>query len=242
MPRPISAPILLPSSIASSSVRLLRCSTSISPVGVLVDGQRVDHAHGVALAQPLELGDDLAVEVGVLESQHDQLNRSDRHRLRSLEWGSTQPPSIHGRARIVQFGRFGVSARRLTLGRCGGGRAHELARYDFDRRLGRAADELGGLEDPYRTLAARSPRARPACARSCATSFGSTPLRYMRPLASATRAGVVLDDDHERGRAQRHPAAQPQHHGRTVAPAGRATGPAACGRRRTAGSRTPPAR
>jgi hypothetical protein len=47
--------------------------------GVLVDGQRVDHAYGVALAQSLELGDDLAVEVGLLEAQHDQLNGSNRH-------------------------------------------------------------------------------------------------------------------------------------------------------------------
>jgi len=51
------------------------------PGGVLVDGQRVDHADRVALAQPLELGDDLAVEVGPLEAQHDQLNGSNRHRL-----------------------------------------------------------------------------------------------------------------------------------------------------------------
>ena len=32
--------------------------------GVLVHGERVDHAHGVALAELLELLDDLAVEVG----------------------------------------------------------------------------------------------------------------------------------------------------------------------------------
>jgi hypothetical protein len=49
--------------------------------GVLVDGQRVDHAHGVALTQSLELGDDLAVELGLLEAQHDGLDGSDRHRL-----------------------------------------------------------------------------------------------------------------------------------------------------------------
>ena len=48
-------------------------------LGILVDGQRVDHADGVALAQPLELGDDLAVEFGVLEAEHDQLDGSDRH-------------------------------------------------------------------------------------------------------------------------------------------------------------------
>src|SRR6266480_680699 len=32
IPRPIRAPIMLPTSIASCSVRLLRCSTSISPI------------------------------------------------------------------------------------------------------------------------------------------------------------------------------------------------------------------
>ena len=37
-------------------------------VGVLVHRERVDHAHGVALAQPLQLGDDLAVELGVTEA------------------------------------------------------------------------------------------------------------------------------------------------------------------------------
>jgi hypothetical protein len=34
---------------------------------ILVDGERVDHAHAVALAQALELGDDLAAEVRVLD-------------------------------------------------------------------------------------------------------------------------------------------------------------------------------
>ena len=48
-------------------------------LGVLVDGQCVDHADRVALAQPLEFADDLAVELGVLEAEHDQLDGSDRH-------------------------------------------------------------------------------------------------------------------------------------------------------------------
>src|SRR5207247_639050 len=43
---------------------------------VLVDRERVDHAHGVALAQPLELGNHLAVEVRFDEAEHDQLYRS----------------------------------------------------------------------------------------------------------------------------------------------------------------------
>ena len=49
------------------------------PVGVLVDGERVDHPDGVALAQPLELLDDLPVEVRVIEAEHDQLHWSDCH-------------------------------------------------------------------------------------------------------------------------------------------------------------------
>ena len=36
-------------------------------VCVLVDGQRVDDAHRVAFAEPLEFADDLAVEVRVAE-------------------------------------------------------------------------------------------------------------------------------------------------------------------------------
>src|SRR4051794_5647733 len=46
-------------------------------VGVLVDGQRVDHPDGVVLPQPLELVDDLAVEIGFREPEHDELNGSD---------------------------------------------------------------------------------------------------------------------------------------------------------------------
>ena len=63
--------------------------------GVLVDGQRVDHAHRVALAQTLELGDDLAVEIGLCEAQHDQLDRSNRHRPSSFgRGGLLRPASI----------------------------------------------------------------------------------------------------------------------------------------------------
>jgi hypothetical protein len=32
-----------------------------------------------SLAQPLELVDDLAAEVGLVEPEHEQLDRSDRH-------------------------------------------------------------------------------------------------------------------------------------------------------------------
>ena len=63
MPRPISAPTLLPSSIASSWLQVAQVLDLELALGVLVDGKRVDHADGVALPQALELGDDLAVEV-----------------------------------------------------------------------------------------------------------------------------------------------------------------------------------
>ena len=48
-------------------------------VGVLVHRERIDDAHRVALLQALELGDDLAVELGMAEAQHDELNGTDRH-------------------------------------------------------------------------------------------------------------------------------------------------------------------
>jgi len=48
-------------------------------VGVLVDGQRVDHADGAVLLEPLELRGDLTVELGVVEAQHDELDGPDCH-------------------------------------------------------------------------------------------------------------------------------------------------------------------
>ena len=61
--------------------------------GVLVDGQRVDDADGVALAQALELGDDLAVEIRLLEAQHDQLDRANCHAF-SPSGGLTDPAPL----------------------------------------------------------------------------------------------------------------------------------------------------
>ena len=79
MPRPISAPTLLPSSIASSLERLLRCATSISPSASLCTAS-ASITRTVSLSlQALQLGDDLAVELRVLEAEHDELNRSDGH-------------------------------------------------------------------------------------------------------------------------------------------------------------------
>src|SRR5512132_1838460 len=68
---------------------LLRELTSLQggdlSVRVLVDHERVDHANRVITPQPLELVDDLALEIGLVEPQGDQLYRSDRH---------LTPPSI----------------------------------------------------------------------------------------------------------------------------------------------------
>ena len=50
-------------------------------VRVLIDGQRVDHAHRVAFAEPFQFVDDLTVEVGMVEPQHDELHRPNRHEL-----------------------------------------------------------------------------------------------------------------------------------------------------------------
>src|SRR5262249_26007750 len=49
------------------------------PVRILVDGYRVDDTHRVALPQPFEFGDYLSVKVRVIEPEHDELHRSDRH-------------------------------------------------------------------------------------------------------------------------------------------------------------------
>ena len=44
--------------------------------GILVNRESVDYAHRLAVVQTLQLGDDLAVEVRVLEAEHEELNRS----------------------------------------------------------------------------------------------------------------------------------------------------------------------
>ena len=66
-------------SIASSLVEVAQVRDLDLAVDVLVHGQRVDHAHRVARAQLLQLGDDLAVELGLLEAEHEQLYGSNRH-------------------------------------------------------------------------------------------------------------------------------------------------------------------
>ncbi|MGB0091917.1 MAG: hypothetical protein WBP81_05225 [Solirubrobacteraceae bacterium] len=47
------------------------------PVCILVNRERVDHAYGLLVMKPLELGDDLPVELGVVEAYDDQPNGSD---------------------------------------------------------------------------------------------------------------------------------------------------------------------
>ena len=54
------------------------------PGCVLVDCEGVDHSYGVALSQPLQLGDDLPVKLGMSEAQHNELNGSDSHHISSL--------------------------------------------------------------------------------------------------------------------------------------------------------------
>src|SRR3954454_4023000 len=49
--------------------------------GVLVDGKRVDDTDRVTLAEFFQLGDDLAVEVGMIEPQDEHLDRTDGHVL-----------------------------------------------------------------------------------------------------------------------------------------------------------------
>jgi len=56
-------------------------------VGVLAHAQRVDHPHEVVVAEPVELVADLALEVGLLEPEDQQLDRSDGHRPSLLARG-----------------------------------------------------------------------------------------------------------------------------------------------------------
>jgi hypothetical protein len=106
-----------------------------------VDGQRVDDAHGVARAQSLELGDDLAMEVGLVEAQHDELNGSDRHRFLSF--------SRFADARGASFNRRRSASSELDeiallLQSCPGFRGSHLCRGRHER----ARDPQHGQDDP----------------------------------------------------------------------------------------------
>ena len=138
IPRPISAATLLPNSIASSWVRLLRCIDLHLALGVLVDGEGVDHADRVALAELLELLQDLAVEVRLFEPEHEQLNWPDCHR---------PPPLVRALAELnsarSSCGRptgLWPSSSRLTRGERGFAgalymRAGEWVNSPISRRL-----------------------------------------------------------------------------------------------------------
>src|SRR5262245_8545748 len=46
---------------------------------VFSDGDEIDQPHDLAVAQPIELGEDLALEFRIFEADHDHLNRPKRH-------------------------------------------------------------------------------------------------------------------------------------------------------------------
>ena len=109
MPRPISAPILVPTSIASCLGEVAEVLHLQLAVGVLVNDQRVDDAHRAARVEPLKFGDDLTVEVGMVEPQYDQLHGPNGHGPASFS-----PPKASGRLRgRASSGKS--DAPRLTL-------------------------------------------------------------------------------------------------------------------------------
>jgi hypothetical protein len=112
----------------------------LNPPGrVLVDGQGVDHPDRVAFSQPFQLGDDLTMKVGVLEPQHDELNRSKGHSFLFLSIGGSHWPHLPtGNAERKSLG--GHLRRRTVppcLGTCGGGGPRLLPSEprDFTGRL-----------------------------------------------------------------------------------------------------------
>jgi hypothetical protein len=66
-----------------------------------VDGQSVDHADGVGLAEFLQFGDHLTAEVRVGEAQHDQLDRPDGHTTSPLFDQLSHPVRVERRANTV---------------------------------------------------------------------------------------------------------------------------------------------
>ena len=83
-PKVPSLPRWLPDRLVLGEVaRVLDLDLSVR---VPVHRERVDHAHRVALTQALELGDGLAVELRMLEAEHNQLHRADSHRSTFRPW------------------------------------------------------------------------------------------------------------------------------------------------------------
>jgi hypothetical protein len=72
---------------------------------VLVHRERVDHPDRVARPEPLQLGDDLAVELRVVESQHDELDWSDRHCRPSLRCRRPIPRAVEPKFSITSRSR-----------------------------------------------------------------------------------------------------------------------------------------
>ena len=64
--------------------------------GVLVDGERVDDADRVGVAELLELSLDLSVEVGMAETEDEKLHRADGH-VRLLSQAAAGPLAVGNR-------------------------------------------------------------------------------------------------------------------------------------------------
>jgi hypothetical protein len=88
-------------------------------IGILVHGEGVDHPHHAVLVQPLQLGDHLAVKVGVAEAQHNELHRSNSH-VRSFPRSSrlsVLPASAAARGGTSPArGELALSFRRSAAG------------------------------------------------------------------------------------------------------------------------------
>src|SRR5205809_6061844 len=57
--------------------KVAQMSNLDAAIRVLVHGQRIDHTHRIARPQPLQLGDDLTVEVRLAKTQDEQLYRAN---------------------------------------------------------------------------------------------------------------------------------------------------------------------
>ena len=191
-------------------------------VGVLVHGERVDDAHRVALLQALELGDDLAVELGVAEAEHDELNGPDGHgcsfSLREAGHFHARPAprSGHHPMRMISvdeieaLGAVGDQQHRAIAGggedvvdeRAGGGRIEVGGRL-VEHQHGRVGQQRAGEHDPL-ALAARElaalladERVQPVRQRRDPrprSGRGAAPARRRASLASGPREADVLAD------------------------------------------------
>ena len=124
MPRPIKGADLaadLDCLVLSEVAEVLHLQLAL---GVLVDGRGVDHADRAARVEPLQFGDDLTVEVGMIEIEHDELNRTNCHflslshdRRRGGAWWSCLAVARVCRAGLRAWrGGLGLRGRRGWLG------------------------------------------------------------------------------------------------------------------------------